>query len=38
MTIGHCKLQPHRLDFALAKCVDGDGSRDELLKVVSEYE
>ena len=38
MAIDHCKLQPHRFDLVLAKCVDGGGDREELLKAVGEHE
>ena len=38
MAIDYCKLQPHRFDLALAKCTDGDGDREELLRAVNEHE
>lgn len=38
MAIDYCKLQPHRFDLALAKCTDGDGDCEDLLKAVGEHE
>ena len=38
MAIDYYKLKPHRVDLVLAKCVDGGGDREELLKAVGEYE
>ena len=38
MVIDYCKLQPHRPDLVLAKCTDGGGDREELLKAVGEHE
>ena len=38
MVINYYKLQPHRFDLALAKCTDGGGDRDELIKAVGEHE
>lgn len=38
MAIDYCKLQPRRFDLALAKCTDGGGDREELLKAVGEHE
>ena len=34
MAINYYKLQPHRFDLVLAKCTDGGGDRDELIKAV----
>ena len=38
MAFDYCKLPPRRSGFALAKCTDGDGDREELLKAVGEHE
>ena len=38
MAIDYYKPQPYRFDLALAKCVDGGGDREELLKAVGDSE
>lgn len=38
MAIDYYELQPRRFDLALAKCTDGGGSREDLLKAVGEHE
>ena len=38
MAIDYCKPQPYRFDLVLAKCTDGGGDREELLKAVGEHE
>ena len=38
MAIDYCKLQPYRFDLVLAKCTDGGGDREELIKAVGDSE
>ena len=38
MDIDYYKPQPHRFDLVLAKCTDGGGNQEELIKAVGDSE